>query len=587
MSELLSTRVRVLPRSTSPPPVEKDDDDAKKQVSNNDPPPEANVLISSAVLVCAVVLDALTALPVSDGSNVPSSLRTSCMTLVALAAANPLDPNYGLEQRGAVALLLAAVSFLGSHHASSYIRTSDAAFVLVTGLASTALFARGGIEKDDSKIPCFRRSSAIMFCAGLFFYVGARLFRNAVTMAGEVQAFTIEGSEFDSRGYAYASATSAAAIGFAAAAAVACAILIFMSATRIGLQGCEAVAHATILVACATFTAALIANYEQFLSSLTLPALYGPNSCTGAREACVAAYRSRRFNAASLSCTGPFAITIALATFSYPKGVRFATPTEMFDYAADTTWSIAGAAVTAFLVLIVFVYTADASFVVDWSSLTLILSIVAVYIAAFWSTSVAGLVQLFAMSTNLVISVENLGIGVYIQFVTNLSFLVTFALITVFTLTSIGSYIMWILQKKSAPWLEFFTGVTIVAATSTQFGLFLTTMGLMASYDGSLIIDERPVVEQASQWVLHHFLPFFFLAAVLSSRVEASQLSATIFRAAWGIPVVLVAIVWAVALSATHSGSPYGELADVGSLVVGTVAGLAPWALCASLLPLQ
>ena len=92
------------------------------------------------------------------------------------------------EQRGAAALLLAAVSFGGSHHADATIRVSDAAFVLITGLASAAFFARGGLESVDRSVACFRRSSAVNLSAALLFYAGCRLFRAAVTLPGEVQA---------------------------------------------------------------------------------------------------------------------------------------------------------------------------------------------------------------------------------------------------------------------------------------------------------------------------------------------------------------------------------------------------------------
>jgi len=550
--------------------------------SDADPPSETNVLVAGSILIGAVALDALTALPVNDESHVPTSLRTCGMTLVAIAGANPIMRSFTIEQRGLTALLLVAVAFTGSHSSSTYIRTADAAFVLVTGSTGLAFFARGGIDRADSDVPCYRRAAVVMYVAALLCYVGARLFRFGVTLAGDVQAFRVMSDDFDTRGYAYGSSVIAACSGFVGAVSLSTGILMFLSSERVVAEGCEAIAHATAFVAAMLFVVALIGTLEQFATTETLPAIYGSSACTGKREACDASYRARRFNAASLASCEYWSVAAALTVFSFPKGVRFSSRHEALGYENDQNWVVVSALTAAAALVAVWAYTTLET-VHWWSIASLTLSIAAVFVAGCWSSVVGGVMQTLAMVFSITHTVDRVGVNAYVTFVSNVAFIATTALIGAFTAVAAVGHGLWSTGRQDTPILDVAVGVLIVSAMSVQFGLLLSTAGLMACYDGTLVVDDLPVGAQAQEWTLRHFTPFFFLAAVFSARAEPFRLSNATFRFAWIVPMVIVGLVWLLSLLATQTSSPYTELARWEALAIGIAAGLVPWVLVAVL----
>ena len=147
---------------------------------------EGNVVSACSVLSASVVLDALNALPSTIVVDVPTSLRTTALVLIALVAAPPVDPNLLFEQRGVAGVCLFASAFVGLHQGGVNARIADALYSLLCGWAVLLIFGVSGPKPGEKGYDAKgKRENVLALSAGFLGYSGARIVRAALYHAGE------------------------------------------------------------------------------------------------------------------------------------------------------------------------------------------------------------------------------------------------------------------------------------------------------------------------------------------------------------------------------------------------------------------
>lgn len=94
--------------------VEEEEADSLLQ-SRNSIVAEGNVLAAATIFSASIVLDALNAVPTTLAVDVPVSLRTTALVLIALVASPAVRSEYLFEQRGLAYVLLVLTAWVGLH----------------------------------------------------------------------------------------------------------------------------------------------------------------------------------------------------------------------------------------------------------------------------------------------------------------------------------------------------------------------------------------------------------------------------------------------------------------------------------------
>ena len=231
---------------------------------------ETNAVGACFVAVSAVALDALSAIPPTVVKDVPSALRCTAMVLIATLGSPIVVPDMdgidlSWQQRGLALIALIFVAAVGEHASGSFVRVSDAIFVLVAGWATVFLY----VFKSRRVVP----GSALF--GALLAYVGARAVRAGLVHSGEVRSFSISGDSFETRGYALADTTVAVSMAFAGTVLCCTGVVILLNTSLIGYVGSHAVAPTVAMNSGCAFAAVFVAQLAIYARLEDLPALFG------------------------------------------------------------------------------------------------------------------------------------------------------------------------------------------------------------------------------------------------------------------------------------------------------------------------
>ena len=127
--------------------------------------------------------------------------------------------------------------------------------------------------------------------------------------------------------------------------------------------------------------------------------------------------------------------------------------------------------------------------------------------------------------------------------------------------------------------VEAVTAIVLVALTSLQLLLTLSTLALVSAYDGSIFTAEQGWRAYGLEWIVQHCLTFFFAAALVGGRFECfvPAMPKWALRLTWFLTPALVLVSWAITLLTSKSSSPYDAFTSLPPLLLGVVAALVPW----------
>ena len=544
---------------------------------------EGNVVSACSVFVASVVLDALNALPSTIVVDVPTSLRTTALVLIALVAAPPVDPNLLFEQRGIAGLCLFASAFIGLHQGGVNARIADALYSLLCGWAVLLIFGVSGPKPGERGYDAKgKRENVLALSAGFLGYSGARIVRAALYHAGEVTSFSATHDDITARGYAMADDLVSCALAFGGTLCVCSAVVILINHDEIYEHGCTPIASIVAQLSILIFVSAFVVQIACYARLGELEALFGDSACVGNAEVCSNSYRARRLYTANSSPAALWACAVGLTILAFPHDRRCKTRRDYFLHPEDpearaAAWGSGNVALAASIValLVVLNYT-DAW----WPSLELLLLFFSIPVAWYSSTALACVLHAAGM---LAYTVGRLGspLGFDLTYLTHW-FVMATLLITI--ALAVTTFISWALYASCCStgryiqWLENLTALLIVALVSLQLFLIIASLAIVSGYDGGRI----SVVSWRSaslQWVTQHSLGFFFAAALVGGRFECQneRIQKWLLQTVWfGVPLVLT-VLWLATLFGTASWVPYGTTGDASSIVIATLAALLPW----------
>lgn len=549
---------------------------------------EDNVVCALFVTLVGPVLDALCALPGTLFDDLPASLRTSSLVLVVLLGSPSVraDSQYVLEQRGVVAILLAACAFAGMNAAEPAGRNADAVFALVGTLATILAVATNGVMLQQDAEQTQRRMAREQLSAltgALLFYLGMRTFRHALALPSEVVNFRVDHQDISTRGYGVASDMVILGNAFAGAVTVSFACILLLNhelVLRVGSTACSVVAG---VLACFVFAGALFAQLAAYCLMERLPALFGDAACDGDVDECAAAYRARRLFSSSNSTSVAWVCAIAMATFAFSHSKRFRTRRQHFDY-EPPLWTVESLAVVCAALLsvgcvLVFV---DPLQTMRWADVELVCIILSVPVALFnWPVAAC---CLHAAGQTVYIAVRVYSdAGYSMLYFTHHSMIATLILTVLVGISTAFCYFLYTCVGRrlvSEP-VEVANAIMLTALVSIQFFLTLGTLGMASGYTG-IHYDSGGLGWRTTgyQFSVQHTVSFFFCAALYASRYEHNMLSTAWRRAAWMALPPIIGLTWVVCVAASGSesgSSMYTAFVNPTSFVVGVSSAVVSW----------
>ena len=544
---------------------------------------EGNVVSACSVFVASVVLDALNALPSTVVVDVPTSLRTTALVLIALVAAPPIDPDMLFEQRGIAGVCLFVSAIVGLHQGGVNARIADALYSLLCGWAVLVIFGVSGPKPGERGYDAKgKRENVLALSAGFLGYSGMRIVRAALYHAGEVTSFSATHDDITARGYAMADDLCSCALAFGGALCVCAAVIILINHDEIYEHGCTPIASVLAQLSILIFVSAFVVQIACYARIDELEALFGDSACVGKSDVCSNSYRARRLYTANSSPAALWACAVGLTILAFPHDRRCKTRRDYFLHPEDpearaAAWGSGNVALAASIVavLVVLNYT-DAW----WPSLELLLLFFSIPVAWYSSTALACVLHASGM---LAYTVGRLGspLGFDLTYLTHW-FVAATLLITI--ALAVTTFVSWLLYASCVstgryiPWLENVTALLIVALVSIQLFLIIASLAIISGYDGGRI-NVSSWRSASLQWVTQHSLGFFFAAALVGGRFECQneRIQKWLLQTIWfGVPLLL-AVMWLVTLFGTSAFVPYGTTGDATSIVIATLAALIPW----------
>ena len=574
-------------------PAELSANEKQALLSHNELVAEGNVLAAATIFSASIVLDALNALPSTLVVDVPVSLRTTALVLIALVASPAVRPEVRFYQRGAAYVLLAATAWVGLHQGGVNSRIADALYTLLCGWAVIVIYGltgpgvgRPGHDSNG------RRENVIALSAGFLGYSGMRIVRAGFTHASHVVQFTSTHDDVTTRGFAMADDLVASTLVFGGLLCVCASVIVLSNHEAIYAHGCSPICavmgHISVLV----FTAAFVVQVVAFAKLDELGALFGEHACVGDADACAASFRARRLYTANSSAAPLWCCAVGLVAFAFPYSRRCKTRREYFaveeaEVAREAAVGSGYVAVVSSVVALVVVYIhGDSNNLLP--SIELLLLYASIPVAWFGSGAIA-------------CGMHSAGIALYtagrlgsvwgfdLSYLTHWFVACTLAVVLTLTLTTFVSwalYASWCSKGKYIIWLDNLSALLLVTLVSMQLFLVVAALAIGSGYDGSLIASAPSWRISSVQWCTQHSISFFFAAALVGGRFEPhnDEISRLTLRAVWfGVPILLASC-WFVYLMLNSATIPYGASGDALSLGIAFAAAAAPWAVSGSVI---
>jgi hypothetical protein len=547
---------------------------------------EGNVVAACSIFVAAIVFDALNALPTAVVADVPVSLRTTSLILVALVAAPPVESHFLFEQRGLACVLLAIAAWVGLHHGGPNARVADATYTLGGGLASILIYGvvgpKSGEAGHDAK---GRRENVVALCSAFLGYAGLRIVRASVSHATEVVQFSLSADDVETRGYALADDLVASVLGFGGVVCICGSIVILMNHDLIYEHGCLPVCTVMAMLSVLVFTAAFVIQIAAYARLDDMSTLFGDAACQGSVDVCAQTYRARRFYSSNASPASLWACAVGLTILSFPYERRCRTRREFFtpeqeEASAEAAKSAGWLAVLSALVAIaaVYVFSDGRSMIASVELLLLYSSIPIAWFGQAWiacALHAAGIVTY---------TIHRAGtpFGYDLTYLTHWAVAATLLATVVLTLSTGISrllYSSWCSTGKYVAWIESVTALTLIALVSLQLSLTIGSLGIVSGYDGSRFGNTGSWRSTSFQWATQHCISFFFAAALVGGRFECQNpfLPRWLLRTVWFVAPGVLVVCWIVAMATAEAGVPYASTGEPLSLAVSAVAAIVPW----------
>ena len=549
---------------------------------------EGNVVAACAIFASSIAFDALNALPTTVVADVPVSLRTTSLVLVALIAAPPIESHFLFEQRALACVLLAFSAWGGLHHGGPNARVADATYCLLGGWATILIYGISGPKQGERGYDGRgRRENAVALASGFLGYAGLRIVRASVSHAAEVVQFSVSDQDVFVRGYALADDLVAAALGFGGVICISAAMIILANHDLVYERGCTPVCRILGMLSVFVFTAAFVVQIASYARLEEMSALFGEASCTGLRDVCEMTYRSRRMYSSNSSPATLWACAVGLTIFAFPHEGRCRTRRDYYCTHEDENASVeasraAGwlAILSAFVAIVAVWYFSDGTSTV--ASIELLLLYFSIPAGWFGDTTIACTLHAAGIA---VYTISRLGtaFGFDLTYLThwNVAATLLITLMLAFT-TGISKflYVSCCSRERYVVWIEYLTVTGLVALLSMQLSLTIGALGIVSGYEGSAFGDSSRGWRVTSfEWATQHCISFFFAAALVGGRYECRSpcVSRWCLKAIWfSVPIVLV-VAWIVAMIVVDSPVPYAATGDVLSLGLSALAAIVPW----------
>ena len=533
---------------------------------------EGNVVAAATIFGSSVALDALSALPTIINSDVPTSLRTTSLVLVALLAAPPVEAELLFEQRGLAGLLLAVASWFGMHRGGITARIADAVYCMVCSWSAILLFSTGHSHHNTDKLG--NKENMLALASALLAYSGLRTTRAGVLHASEALSFSMFDDDVETRGIALADDVVACAMVFGGLLCTCTAFLIFANHDNVYTNGSSTVSSVVGMLSVLVFTCAFVVQVVGSVKSTELAVIFGNEACSGVH--CVAANRARRLHVSNHSAATLWASAVGLTVLAFPHGRRCRTRREYFTgslAARKSAWVSAASTLIAIGVVLVFYEDAHVA------SIEMMLLYLSIPVAWYGNSSLGCLLHALGIG---VYTSSRLGsaLGFNMSYLTHWCVLATLILCIVLCLTTFITRLLYsscCTSQQYILWVEVCTALALVSLVSIQMLLSISTLSLIAGYDGSAMhdVETKFFLDFASL----HFLSFFFAAALVGGRFETQNpsIDRSLLRSVWfGVPALL-AVNWVVAMMYSSSGVPYFQTGSPVVIILSNVAALVPW----------
>lgn len=547
---------------------------------------EGNVVACCCVFVSAVAFDALNALPTSIVADVPVSMRTTSLILVALIAAPPVEPHFLFEQRALACVLLAVSAWVGLHHGGPHARVADATYCLLGGWATVMIYGLSGPKRGerghDSR---GRRENVIALSSGFLGYAGLRVIRAGLSHATEVAQFTVSGEDVTARGFALADDVVASAHAFGGLICVAASVVVLVNHDLLYEYGCTPVCTVLAMMSVLVFTAAFVIQITSYARLEDMTTLFSDGACTGLVDVCEMTYRARRMYTANSSPATLWACAVGLTIFAFPYERRCRTRRDYYtpeqeNNARDTARAAGWLAVLSAVVALIAVYIVSDS-TSTLASVELLLLYFSIPVAWFGDSWIACGMHAAGI---MVYTVQRLGspFGFDLTYLTHWNVAATLLVVFALTVTTGVTQLLYsscCSHGRFVEWVEISTAVCLVALVSMQLSLTIGSLGIVSGYDGSRFGDGRGWRVTSFEWATQHCISFFFAAALVGGRYECQNpyIRRWILQTVWfSLPLLLLGA-WICAMIARETTVPYAATGDVLSLVLSALAAVVPW----------
>jgi len=565
---------------------------------------EKNTLAAAAVFLGALVIDAFTSSEPFDGSEAPTSLRTTALVLLACLAAPPIRQYMVFEQRVVIGLILATVALVGWHETGSGGRVADAVYVCVCLGGMILTFWLGGFESAgaDAKSkrrpkthsvdapPYTHRDMLANTAVATLFYSSFRLLRAALRAPDVARTFTVETTQYDgvvmrSVGYAFASslATAANAFGSAAGIGVAC---VLMANKELREQGTSAVTLVLSTGGFAQLTGAFIATMAGSEHLVNLPAIWSQAGCAD-NEVCGAAFVARRLAVTAWCTSGLWINGFGTLLMAYAPTIRLRTRAQ--QNAAVTNFQIMVYASAGTLVCVVCLLSyLSFSGSEAYTDYVMVVAVIALPIATFLDPLVGALLFALSIGTDIVMMWSTYGGERVFGHFTHCCNACMILLMLLYVLVTGLIKVLWrYLPRDVVELLDVVSGLLAVCGTSIATVLYLGSAALYAAYDGQHIADtqyraaDNRYERTTAAFIAEHFLPLLIWLVLYSCRCEVELLSMRMRAIAWYCAPVIPGIIWGSVLGASDLATTHahGWISAAPFVLSILSVAVAPWLL--------
>lgn len=553
---------------------------------------EGNVLCAASILVSAVTLDALCALPASlTHENVSTSMRTTSLVLTMLLASPAIarrhsdhtektPPNSNsLVQRGLLGTLLVAAVFFSGNRCRVGGRNADAICSLVGASAIIFASVTNGATAGDGKLTHVQKNVAkehtSALVGALCFYCGVRVVRNALLIPSEALAFKMQLDSYSTMGLAMASQTVSVLNAFSGACVAGFGGLVLLNHDLVYVLGSKGLCRSAAAISALVFAATLAAQLETFASYAKLPALFGDSACNGDPNVCETAFRARRQFVSMHSTSVQFASTLAIAVYSFCREKKTETRKQLFLQWNDY-FNLEGISllVTCLASLLAVFYYTDINNP-STSNIMLTLLLVSVPVALL-NAPISGC--LLHCGGQLLYYFERMSNDTFsLLYYTNLTMLLTSALLGIAAVLMLISHVLYSLPDRlySTP-VEWLTGACLVVLLSSQLFLTIATLGMTSGMTGASM-HVQSWINSGIEFNVQHCVSIFFCGALYTVRYEHNILSQAWRAAVWFVPPLATGVVWLIMMQLEASDVVYTHWVDGSSFVIGLCAATVSW----------